>query len=372
MLRTLARCHALCPEMSSEFALCFDGRIAAELARAGATVHILGGVRARNPIKVAKARRWLVRIATAGAFDAIICHMLWPLAIFGPAVRRLNLPLIFWMHDAVMHTDWLTLWAQLSPPDLVICNSRFTASTLRRLFIGMPFKTLYYPVERSRKATDSARRDLLRSQLKTSSDAIVLIQASRMERWKGHSLLLDALAHLRNLPGWVCWIAGGPQRSEEIAYSKRLRSRAVDLGLQQRVSFLGLRSDVPELLAAADIYCQPNIEPEPFGIVFIEALQASLPIVTSAGGGALEIVDESCGALVPFNDPASLAMQLETLVTNDTLRHRLGAAGVRRAAQLCEPRRQLQQLHALIQNTPVAQPPRQVPLYEAYLTRHLD
>src|SRR5262249_39978661 len=154
-------CHALCPEMRSEFALCFDGRIAAELARAGATVHILGGVRARNPIKVAKARRWLVRIATAGAFDAIICHMLWPLAIFGPAVRRLNLPLIFWMHDAVMHTDWLPLWAQLSPPDLVICNSRFTASTLRRLFIGMPFKTLYYPVERSRKVTDSARRDLL-------------------------------------------------------------------------------------------------------------------------------------------------------------------------------------------------------------------
>ena len=62
-------------------------------------------------------------------------------------------------------------------------------------------------------------------------------------------------------------------------------------------------TDVPRLLAAADIHCQPNISPEPFGIAFIEALAAGLPVVTSAIGGAIEIVDDTCGRLVPASDP---------------------------------------------------------------------
>ena len=63
--------------------------------------------------------------------------------------------------------------------------------------------------------------------------------------------------------------------------------------------WLGQRRDVPELLAAADIYCQPNVGAEPFGIVFVEALYTGLPVVTTALGGALEIIDASCGVLVP-------------------------------------------------------------------------
>jgi len=56
----------------------------------------------------------------------------------------------------------------------------------------------------------------------------------------------------------------------------------------RRVRFVGERLDVARILAAADIFCQPNIEAEPFGIVFIEALYAGLPVVASASGGALE------------------------------------------------------------------------------------
>ena len=55
------------------------------------------------------------------------------------------------------------------------------------------------------------------------------------------------------------------------------------------------RDDVPRLLAAADIFCQPNLGPEPFGIGFVEALSAGLPVITTATGGALEIVDGDCG-----------------------------------------------------------------------------
>ena len=67
----------------------------------------------------------------------------------------------------------------------------------------------------------------------------------------------------------------------------------------ERVAFLGARDDVPDLLAQADIFCQPNQSPEPFGIVFIEALQSGIPVVSSRLGGAAEIVDDTCGILIP-------------------------------------------------------------------------
>jgi glycosyltransferase involved in cell wall biosynthesis len=101
-------------------------------------------------------------------------------------------------------------------------------------------------------------------------------------------------------------------------------------------------------LAAADIYCQPNIEPETFGIAFVEALYAGLPVVTTAIGGGLEIVDESCGRLVAPNDANALSQVLRLLITNSGERADLAAKGSARAYQLCDPARQLTQLHALL------------------------
>ena len=349
LLGTLAQYRELCAEMHPEFALCFDGRIAAELRQAGTTVHILGRVRARDPVQIIRARRRLIQILRAGAFDAVICHMAWPLAMFGAAVRRIKLPLIFWMHDAVIRRNWLMLWAGLSSPDLVICNSRYTASTLGRLFNATPFVTLYYPVTRRAETLESAQREMLRSGLNTPSGAVVILQASRMEPWKGHWFLLDALAWLADVPQWICWIAGGPQRYEEIAYAEALHARAAALGLAQRIHFLGQRSDVAQLLAAADIYCQPNLGAEPFGIAFVEAMYAGLPVVTTAAGGPLEILDESSGLFVRPNDTLSLATMLGRLIADQDERCRLGANGTRRAAQLCEPARQLQRLHSITQ-----------------------
>jgi glycosyltransferase involved in cell wall biosynthesis len=349
LLSTLAHCRALYPAMHSEFALCFDAGIAGKLRQAGAMVHIIGSVRTRHPVQILRARRRLIQIVNAGAFDAVVCHMAWPLAMFGPAVHRAKLPLIFWMHDAVIRRNWIMLWAGLSSPDLVICNSRYTASTLGRLFSEVPFEILNYPVMHPAQKLESASRETLRSHLRTPSEAVVVLQASRMEPWKGHRLLLEALARLADVPQWICWLAGGPQRPQEISYEQDLRRMAVQLEIADRLRFLGQRSDVGQLMAAADIYCQPNHGVEPFGIAFIEAMHAGLPVVTTAAGGPLEIFDESNGMLVQPNDAASLAVQLGRLMRDAELRRRLGAAGTRRAAQLCDPCRQLPRLHAIIQ-----------------------
>ena len=98
-----------------------------------------------------------------------------------------------------------------------------------------------------------------------------------------------------------------------------------------------------QLLTAADVFCQPNVAPEPFGLVFVEALACGLPVVATRMGGAIEIIDDSCGRLVAARADA-VADAVQELIVDHTLRRRLGAAGPARAHALCNPERQVQQL----------------------------
>jgi glycosyltransferase involved in cell wall biosynthesis len=101
---------------------------------------------------------------------------------------------------------------------------------------------------------------------------------------------------------------------------------------------------VAQLLAAADIYCQPNTVAEPFGIAFIEALYAQLPVVTSDLGGAREIVNDACGLLVSPGDARALSASLVRLIEDRRLRQKLGNAGPERARELCDVQTQMQRL----------------------------
>jgi len=169
-----------------------------------------------------------------------------------------------------------------------------------------------------------------------------------MEAWKGHQLLLQALSMLKEIPGWTAWIVGGAQRPDELQYMNDLKKASATFGIGDRVTFLGQRSDVPRILAAADIHCQPNTGPEPFGITFVEALYAGIPVVTTEMGGVREIVDHSCGIMVRSDDPGPLAASLRKLIQDVALRRQLGAAGPTRARQLCDPATQMARIAELL------------------------
>jgi glycosyltransferase involved in cell wall biosynthesis len=166
-----------------------------------------------------------------------------------------------------------------------------------------------------------------RKRLNTSSEAVAIVHSSRMEPWKGHRLLLKALSLLASVPNWTCWVAGAPQRPSEEHYFKMVKEDAVRYRIADRVRFTGWEEDITKLLAAAQIHCQPNTAPEPFGITFVEAMSAGLPVVTTSWGGPLEIVTGESGILVAPDDPDSLATSLEKLITDPGLRAKLGAAG---------------------------------------------
>ena len=352
MLLAIARRPDASADLDSEFALCFEGRLSRELTAAGARVHHLAEVRVSRPQTVHRARRELAILLASGHFDRVICHASWSHAIFGPAVRRAGAPLAVWAHDVLDGKHWTEQWARRTPPDLVICNSRFTSASVEAIHGGVPLAVVHPPVDGAQVRLSSVERRDVRAELDTPPDAVVVVQASRMEAWKGHAVLLDALGRLRDRQDWICWQIGGAQRSHEAAYYESLRAQARELGIADRIRFAGQRTDVPRLLAAADVHCQPNLSPEPFGVAFVEALAAGLPVVTSACGGALEIVDETCGALVPPADPAALSAALRPLVEDTARRQWLGENARARARAVGDPAAQIQRLHAALVTMP--------------------
>jgi glycosyltransferase involved in cell wall biosynthesis len=347
LLVTVSKQQSLCPQMQHEFALCFEGRLASELRSLDANVHILGKVKISRPWTVWKARQQLQQLLNQERFDVVICHSCWPQAIFGSVVRANHLPLVFWCHDVPNGEHPLERLAKLVTPDLVIANSRFTQASVPKLYSTYS-DTLYLPVPAPNFGDHSSVRPAVRAELHTPDDAVVIVQASRLERWKGQSMLISALGQLRDIPGWICWIAGGVQRPHEAEYLEELEVQVQKLGIADRVLFLGQRDDVPRLLAAADIHCQPNTGAEPFGIAFIEALYAGLPVVTTAIGGAMEIVDDTCGRLVAANDINALSQVLGKLISDPDERASLASGGKVRADYLCNPEMQINQLYTLL------------------------
>jgi glycosyltransferase involved in cell wall biosynthesis len=354
LLVTLARCRNLSAAMEPEFALCFDGRLREELAETGAVVHRLGEVRARHPLSVLRARRRLRELLNTRNIEVVVCHLPWTEAVFGTVARRAGVPLVFWMHGPATGLGWLERWAALTPPDAAICNSQYTAKSLPKIFPGIPFDVIYLPVraaELDRQSQDHRQERLqdrmqVRREFDTPPEATVIVQVSRLERWKGHLVHLAALAQLREVPDWIAWFVGGDQSPGGVAYGAELRAAASALGIADRVRFVGERPEVAKILAAADIFCQPNVDPEPFGIAFVEALHAGLPVVASASGGTLEIIDSSCGILVPAGSPGAVAEALRQLIDKGEVRRRLGTAGPARARQLTDPAAQMSLLAA--------------------------
>jgi glycosyltransferase involved in cell wall biosynthesis len=218
--------------------------------------------------------------------------------------------------------------------DLVICNSHWTAATAAALQPGAPQVVIYCPVTIARGMPDD--RTQIRARFGASPDDVVILAASRMEPWKGHLELIRALSQVRSRQ-WQLWIAGGAQRPHERDYEAAISIEVRRLGLDSRVRMLGEQRDVARLLAGADLLAQANTRPEPFGVVFAEALLAGVPVVTADMGGAPEIVGSTCGRLVPPNDQAALAHALDDLVCNSALRAQLAAAAPAHAFARCDP-----------------------------------
>ena len=335
-----------------QVALCFEGRLSSELKSMGRPPIMLGQARFRYPWTIWRARHRLKSAISRLKINRIVAHAPWSFRLALPVARKLKIPIVLWNHDIITGQNQLEKYASKFPPDFIITNSQFTVKGVESHF-GRKVDAVIYPVIRfqfSKKPIETRVR--IRNELSTGLNSVVITQFSRFERWKGQTLLLTALANLKSDSAWTCWIVGGVQKPEELAFLEELKELAKNIGIEDRVRFIGQRSDIPDILSATDIHCQPNLSPEPFGLAFVEALAAGRPSVGINFGGSAEIITPECGRLVPPDNLFVLSKTLSDLIHDPKLRDDLGRHGPARAIQLCDPLQALEQLEKLLE-TPV-------------------
>ncbi len=182
------------------------------------------------------------------------------------------------------------------------------------------FVTIRPGVDLSRFRSAAARRPAARKRLNLRAADLAVGWVGRLVPIKDCATFLRASARWSGAQALI--VGDGPLRPE-------LEALAAELNAPAR--FLGARSDVPDLMAAMDVFALSSVN-EGFGRVLVEAMASGLPVVATAVGGVPEVVEhEQTGLLTRPGDPAALAEAVQRLLDNPELRAAYGRRGRRRA-----------------------------------------
>lgn len=248
------------------------------------------------------------------------------MAVYGTAAARwLGIPHVITMHGSQYVTSkWrrqvLLRWAFRGSAATVVVS----ADTKRHLEKELGLSEAMLRVILNGVPARTGDRSRLRAELGVADDQIVLLAVGSLVPRKGHAVLIEALSTL-GPKSWMLAIAGGGAERE------RLEALAEAKGVSRQVKILGHREDVPDLLAACDIFVMPSLW-EGLPLALLEAMLAGKPVVASRTSGIPEAVNDGVdGLLTTPGDVGALASALAALLADPVRRAALGAAARSRA-----------------------------------------
>ena len=228
-----------------------------------------------------------------------------------------------------------------STATIVVANSEYTADSVRRLAPSAELEVVHNPVDLERWDPKRIDRVHARARLReVRPRALLLGVVAQLTPWKGQDTAIAALDLLRRqgidahllLIGSAKFLSPSTRYDNE-AYVAELRERIAAAKLEDRVSWLGERDDVPELVSALDVLLLPSWE-EPFGRALIEAMALRVPVVATSVGGPPEILSDGVeGFLVAPRDPEAWAEAIRRFAESPTLGREMGQAGQLRVEQ---------------------------------------
>jgi glycosyltransferase involved in cell wall biosynthesis len=178
-------------------------------------------------------------------------------------------------------------------------------------------------------------------------DMTIVGFVGRFSPGKGHEEFLEAAKSLARKYTNTHFLVVGEASHGEQRYEQKIRTLAISLGLERVLTFAGYRKDIPEVMAAFDIFAFPS-HAESFGVVLIEAMAMERPVVSTNCDGVLDIVvDRVTGFYVHPRNPEELATAIAQLIDNPSLREQMGHAGRRRVEELFDQRKQMNRVEEL-------------------------
>jgi glycosyltransferase involved in cell wall biosynthesis len=267
------------------------------------------------------------RLARRERYDIVHVHWPMPMALLGWAARRARrMPMVTtfygielrWVQSRLPFLRWLIRWAARASAQAVAIST-YTARELRK-FADVPIEVIPYTAELAPTSSSVSRG--------SPSERSILFVGRLIER-KGVAHLIRALGTVRQtMPARLIVVGEGPERAP-------LERLARELELADHVEFRGRVTDeaLRDAYAAADVLALPSVldarqDTEGLGVVLLEAMNYSVPVIASEIGGITDIVQhERTGLLVPPGDEAALASALTRVLSDGALAHSLGDGG---------------------------------------------
>ena len=262
----------------------------------------------------------LLRADMYGALAARMARVRGLVATKHNLEARLEHPVWRWLHRRTAGMPDVTIGISNAVREWAVTTGGAPPAKTRVVLYGIdaaPFADLDRPGARAELGIEAATR--------------VVLCPARLDPQKNHGMLLRAFERVyRELPDAMLLLAGGRQLGSEV-YERDLHALADLIDVGGAVRWLGVRSDMPRLLAACDVVALAS-DWEGFGLALLEAMAAGRPVVATAVGGVPEVVrDGESGILVAAGDTSAFAEALARLLRDETTRQRMGTAAARRA-----------------------------------------
>ena len=252
--------------------------------------------------------------------------------------KRYGIKHLWHVHEIISHPK---LYSNLYPKivdffsDTVVYNSKATQEFMvqkRPKLLSKSHVVLNGFDRISPKISATERHDFRTQYFKASDDEIVIALVGRISRWKGQQLLLNAFRLLEKEVLKVKLVFVGSTPPNQEVFLQALEEKIKEYHLEDKVTIVPFQKEVWKIWDSIDIAVIPSTEPEPFGLVAIEAMLACKPVIGANHGGLVEIIQNNkTGLLVAPNNEEALKKALLLLVSNKELRNTMGVEGLERA-----------------------------------------
>ncbi len=220
----------------------------------------------------------------------------------------------------------------------VLADEPHFTARLIRIYNGLPLE----------KFAASAPGRAIREEFGVPETAPFIGMIGRVNQWKGQTVFARAARTLLDRFPDAFFISVGSVFSDEFHHMDALKAELKQLGISERFILAPFRRDVPSFLAALDVYVHPSILPEPFGLVVLEAMAAGRPVVATAHGGPMEMIEDGVsGYLVEPGNPTALARGVERVLEDRDRGRSMGREAKDRAFRMFHVTRYVAEVQAV-------------------------
>jgi len=341
---------------NSSVVLFADGSFRQALETAGVSTRVFpskwaaSGVRHQDPSFTMANISGVLRLAwlTAhAARDADLIYANSPKALLVLSVARLvrRKPVIWFLHDLLdeKHVSpraiRLLIRTANRTATRILANSSATAAA----FVSAGgrsdlVRVVYDGFDAAPFMDTNVDLSALRAELGADGSPVIGV-FSRITQWKGQDVVLRALVKVSSLVAVFVGEAEDPASGDEV------RRLARELGIADRVKFLGFREDVPQLMRVVDCIVHVPTDPEPFGRVVVEGMLARRPVIATRAGGIPEIIENGVsGILIAPGSPDELAEALRRILSDPEAAAEMAANGHARALACFSDKRMLSEI----------------------------